>query len=117
MKYSSIARSLFAIGLVCGSVACSGDSDEWIDAVVSAHGGHHEDDGAGHPADEGAECPNICEALCAGLPEPETPPACPIPTCSCEPPPECPDLCGAICAGSPEPETPPGCPIPTCLCD
>jgi hypothetical protein len=117
MKYPVIARSLFALGIVYGSVGCSSDSREWVDAIVDAHGGHQDDDGEPHHPGGTPECPNICDAICAGLPEPETPPGCPIPACGCEPPPECPDVCGAICEGLPEPETPPGCPIPACGCD
>ncbi len=103
-KWSWFVWPLAAASLVTGC----GDVNDVIDAAVS---GHH---GQGGPA-----CPNICEAVCAGEPEPETPPGCPIPSCSCAPPevPECPaDFCIRICAGEPEPETPPGCPIPSCSC-
>lgn len=30
------------------------------------------------------ECPNVCTAICAGLPEPELPPDCPTPMCACD---------------------------------
>jgi len=115
MRFNIIARSLFTISLALGASAagCGNDPGEWIDAIGD---GHHEP--GGDPGDPGSpECPDICGAICAGLPEPETPPSCPIPSCSCEPAPECPDICGAICAGLPEPETPPSCPIPSCSCD
>jgi hypothetical protein len=59
-------------------------------------------------------CPDVCGALCAGLPEPEVPEGCPIPTCDCTV--DCPDVCGAICAGLPEPEVPNGCGMPGCAC-
>ncbi len=61
------------------------------------------------------ECPDVCEAVCAGEPEPELPDGCPIPSCQCEP--VCPDVCEAVCAGLPEPEVPDGCPVPTCQCE
>ncbi|EKD33273.1 MAG: hypothetical protein ACD_76C00055G0005 [uncultured bacterium] len=31
------------------------------------------------------QCPDVCSAICAGLPEPELPVNCPVPMCSCEP--------------------------------
>ncbi len=29
------------------------------------------------------QCPNVCEAVCSGEPEPEIPEGCAIPTCEC----------------------------------
>jgi hypothetical protein len=113
MKYEIVGRSLLAISLAClFAGGCGSDSGEWIDAIVDAHDGHH-----GGGPDDTPECPDICGAICAGLPEPELPPGCPIPGCSCGAPAECPDICEPICAGLPEPELPLGCPIPACACD
>jgi hypothetical protein len=46
-------------------------------------------------------CPDVCEAVCNGKPEPEIPQGCPIPDCGCEEPPpsggDCECAVPAIC--------------------
>jgi hypothetical protein len=81
MKRDAVSEQMSSwLRLVCplaGSlvVAGCGDVNDLIDAVKQQH--HH--GGGGGP-----ECPNICEAICAGEPEPPLPPACPIPACACD---------------------------------
>jgi hypothetical protein len=81
MKYAIIGRGFVAIALACGAFAagCDSDSRELIDAIIDAHLGQGP---SGPPS--APECPDVCEAICAGEPEPELPPGCPIPGCACD---------------------------------
>lgn len=85
MQFEIIGRSVLALGLACGAtMGCGSDTGAWVDAILDArdkHDGHHHGGGA-DPGDP--ECPDICGAICAGEPEPETPPGCPIPGCACD---------------------------------
>lgn len=86
----------------CGSADDQSDAPTANDPLSTAH----------------PECPDVCEAICNGEPEPSLPDGCLTPTCECDHPeqPACPDVCTALCNGEPEPPLPNGCPIPTCTC-
>ena len=36
------------------------------------------------PPKPSVECPDVCAAICAGLPEPSVPSGCPLPMCACD---------------------------------
>lgn len=73
--------SMVVVGVMlfgCGRVASLGDGDDTLHQTV------------------GAQCPDVCGAICAGQPEPKLPPGCPTPSCVCTDAGTKPPMCPAV---------------------